>query len=163
MSQMTRWNPIRDIETLHQQMNRLFEPVFGRQVWAESDVMAGAWVPPVDIEETTDRLIVRAEIPGMNPDDIDVRVENGVLTIRGERRFETDRKDRNFHRVERSYGTFSRSFTLPTTVSTENVGARYENGVLELEMTKREEAKPRRIQISGSNASRTIETSARED
>ena len=156
MTQMTRWNPLRDMETLHQQMNRLFEP-FGRQTgWGEADLMTGAWIPPVDIEETSERLIVRAEIPGMKPEDIDVRVENGVLTIRGERRFETDRSERNFHRVERSYGSFTRSFTLPTTISTEDVKARYDQGVLELVMTKREDAKPRRIQISG--GSDAIET-----
>lgn len=161
MTQINRWNPLRDMDTLHQQMNRLFEP-FGRQTgWGEADLMTGAWMPAVDIEETADRLIVRAEIPGMKPEDIDVRVENSVLTIRGERRFETERKERNFHRVERSYGTFSRSFTLPTTISTEDVKARYEDGVLELEMKKREEAKPRRIQITGNGGA--IETSVKQD
>lgn len=162
MTQITRWNPLRDMETLHQQMNRLFDPALGRQSgWGESDLMSGVWAPPVDIEETGDRLIVRAEIPGMKPEDIDVRVENGVLTIRGERRFETERKERNFHRVERSYGTFTRSFTLPTTISTEDVRTRYENGVLELEMTKREEAKPRRIQITSSD--KAIDTKVSKD
>lgn len=159
MTQMTRWNPLREMETIHHQMNRLFEPFFVRGGLDEgTDLAAGAWVPPVDIEETSDRLVVRAEIPGMSPDEIDVRVENGVLTIRGERRFESERRDRNFHRVERSYGTFSRSFTLPTTVDTENVSARYEQGILELEMPRREEAKPRRIPIANQN--RTLESSA---
>lgn len=161
MTQIIRWNPMRDMEMLHQQMNRLFEPVFGRQgVWNDPDLASGTWVPAVDIEETPERLVVRAEVPGMKAEDLDVRVENGTLTIAGERKFETERGDRHFHRVERSYGRFSRSFTLPTTISTEEVDARYENGVLELTMKKREEAKPRRIEITSRDRN-AIDTSAR--
>lgn len=162
MTQMIRRNAFRDIENIHQQMSRLFEPFFGRvPAFADEDVIGAVWVPPVDIEETGDQLFVRAELPGMRAEDIDVRIENGTLTIRGERRFENEQRERNFHRVERSYGTFSRSFTLPTSVSTEDVQARYENGVLELQMRKRDEAKPRRIPIGGGGGERAIDTSAK--
>lgn len=106
-------------------------------------------MPPVDFEETQDKIYVRAELPGMKPEDIDIQFENGILTLRGERRFENESNERNFHRIERSYGSFVRSFTLPSTIDPDDqVSARYENGVLELEMQKREEAKPRRITIS---------------
>lgn len=161
MTQIARRTAFRDIENLQSQMNRLFEPFFGRiPAFADDEVMGSGWIPPVDIEETGDRLVVRAELPGMKAEDIDVRVENGTLTIRGERRFENERSERNFHRVERSYGSFSRSFTLPTTISTEDVEARYENGVLELAMRKREEARPRRIPISNGSG-QAIDTTAK--
>ena len=143
MNTLMRWNPLHEFQSVSDQLNRLLDPRYGDQ----PSVFSGSWVPPVDIEETKDKLYVRAEIPGMRPEDLDVQFENGVLTIRGERRFENDTNERNFHRIERSYGSFARSFTLPATIDSEQVSARYENGVLELTMPKREEAKPRRITI----------------
>lgn len=145
MNNVTRWNPFQDLQNLHSQFNRVFEP-YRRN---EQSILSGACVPPVDVEETADKLYVRAEVSGMKQEDLDIQFENGVLTIRGERKFENESNERNFHRIERSYGTFARSFTLPATINVEKVTARYENGVLELEMPKREEAKPRRISISG--------------
>lgn len=147
MTTLTRWNPFREMQALQSQFDRLFEPFGSRVLGTQDEWAPTAWVPPVDIEESNDTLFVRAEVPGVKPEDIDVRFENGVLTIRGERRFENANNDRNFHRVERAYGSFVRSFTLPNSVDAERASARYENGVLELAMPKREEAKPRRIQI----------------
>jgi HSP20 family protein len=109
--------------------------------------MRGAWSPSVDIFENKDNIVLEAELPGMSPDDVDIAIENNVLTIHGERKFEKKDEGDNFHRVERSYGAFTRSFTLPPTVSGDNVDAVFENGVLRLTLAKREEAKPRRIEI----------------
>ena len=149
MTQSIRRQTSREFDPIQHQMHRLFEPFFGRlPAFVTDDVLGSGWAPAVDIEETPESLFVRAELPGMKPEDIDVRVENGTLTIRGERRFENEQGNRNFHRVERSYGSFSRSFTLPTSVSPEDVKARYENGILELQMAKRDEARPRRIPVS---------------
>ena len=149
MTQIARWNPFREMQTLQNQLNTLFEPFAGRfdEEWTRS-----TWVPPVDLEETPEKLILRAELPGMKAEDIDVRFENGVLTLRGERKFENQTNNRNFHRVERMYGSFARSFTLPSSIDTEGVKARYEQGVLELEMPKREEAKPKKIEITTTKA-----------
>lgn len=109
--------------------------------------MRGAWNPSVDIYENKDQIVLEAELPGMNPDDVNISIENNLLTIHGERKFEKKDEGDNFHRVERSYGSFTRTFTLPPTVSSENVEANFDNGVLRLALLKREEAKPKRIEI----------------
>lgn len=157
MTTLTRWSPFRELQNIQAQFDRLLEP-FGRVGLSDDWQPAMSWVPPVDIEESSDSLIVRAEVPGVNPEDLDVRFENGVLTIRGERKFENRNNDRNFHRVERSYGTFVRSFTLPTSIDGERISATYENGILELRMPKREEAKPRKIAIKPASTTKQIET-----
>jgi HSP20 family protein len=153
MTTLRRWNPLRDIHAVQSEFDRLFEPFFSPVRTAPAGPeMTGSWMPPVDIEETSDRLFLRAELPGFRPEEVDIEFENGVLTIRGERRFENQRNDRHFHRIERSYGTFARSFALPSTIDPDQVSARFDNGILELEMAKRENAKPRRITITnGSN------------
>jgi HSP20 family protein len=110
-------------------------------------MFSGTWIPPVDISEEGDRLMVRAEVPGVKKDDIQIEFNEGVLTLRGERKFEKTSDEPNFHRVERTYGTFTRSFSLPRTVDAEKIAARYEDGVLEISIPKREEAKPRQIRI----------------
>ncbi|MGA7616764.1 MAG: Hsp20/alpha crystallin family protein [Thermoanaerobaculia bacterium] len=160
---ITRWNPAQDIQNLQNQMNRLFEPFFRDFApgFTTPDLTSGTWVPPVDVEETKDRIFVRAELPGMKKEDIEISFENGVLTLRGERRMEQENRERNFHRVERSYGSFVRSFTLPNSVDPEHVEAIYEDGVLEISMPKREEAKPRRIEIGGSGGPKAIDTRAK--
>ena len=145
---MTRWSPFEEMQALRNEMNRLFEP-FINQEGASGELRRSTWYPAVDVEETRDQIYVRAELPGMTRDDIQVEFENGVLTIRGEKKFDREAKERTYHRIERAYGSFVRTFTLPRTVDAENVTARYENGVLELEMPKRAEAKPRRIEIAG--------------
>jgi len=139
---LMRWNPFSEVRRLQDEMNRLFDTSFGEQ-----ELGAVGWIPPVDIEETQDGLRVTAEIPGMKKDDIHVEFENGLLTIRGERRRETKTEEKNFHRVERSYGTFVRTFRLPASINAEQIKANYAEGVLTLEMPKTEAAKARRIEI----------------
>jgi HSP20 family protein len=144
---MTRWNaPTHDIKTLQTQLNRIFEP-FARIATGDEDLVSGAWVPPVDVAETQDRILVRAELPGLRQEDIEIEFENGLLTLRGERKLEK-MEGLTWHRVERSYGNFSRTFTLPRTVDPERITASYREGVLEIEVPKREEAKPKQIRIA---------------
>jgi HSP20 family protein len=108
----------------------------------------GTFIPPVDIYEDENKLTLKLEVPGIEEKDLDVRLENNTLTVRGERKLEQEEKEENFHRIERRYGAFSRSFTLPNTVDVENVRANYENGILRLELLKRAEAKPKQIKVS---------------
>lgn len=134
-----------DWKTLQTQLNRIFEP-FARFAASDEDLVSGTWVPPVDVAETQDRILVRAEVPGLKQQDIQIEFENGLLTLRGERKLEkTD--GLTWHRVERTYGAFSRSFTLPRTVDAEKITASYREGILEVEVPKREEAKPKQIRI----------------
>ena len=117
--------------------------------WDPFREFEGAWMPPVDIYSTGEHaLVIKAEIPGMSKDDIDITVENFTLTIRGEKKTEQTVKDDQFHRVERSYGTFTRSFALPHTVDPDKVGAEYKDGVLTIELPQREEARPRQIKVN---------------
>ncbi len=160
---ITRYDPFRDLRTLQDEVNRLFSTNFGR-AFGDEGIARGAWTPSVDIFENKDQLVLEAELPGMNREDFELTIENSVLTLRGERRFEKTSEADNYHRVERSYGSFSRSFTLPQTVSSEGATAEYKNGVLRVTLHKREEVKARRIEIVGeeaeSNAPRTIEAKA---
>jgi len=149
MNTITRWDPSRGSTSLQDQVIRLFEDNFNRDRSGHADL--ATWAPPVDIYETENELVLRADVPGLQDKDIDVRVENNMLTIRGERKFEKDVKDvneDNYLRVERAYGPFTRSFSLPNTVSSESIRAEYRNGVLTLHMAKREESKPKQIKIS---------------
>jgi HSP20 family protein len=132
--------------TLQDEVNRLFEDNFTRERSGHADL--ATWAPPVDIYETENELVVKAELPDFQDKDIDVRITNNTLTIRGERKFEKDVKEDNYLRIERAYGSFVRSFSLPNTVSSENIRADYRNGVLTLHMAKREESKPKQIKIS---------------
>ena len=143
----SRWNPSQDLKTLQAQLHRVFEP-FARYATADEDLVSGSWIPPVDVAETQERILVRAEVPGMKQDDIQIEYENGMLTIRGERKIEKEDPGLQWHRVERTYGNFSRSFTLPRTVDPERIGATYRDGVLEIEVPKKEEAKPKQIKIA---------------
>ena len=144
---IVRWEPFRDLAALQDRMNRIFDeslrPRGGDEDWA----LGGAWAPSVDIYEHDGNIVLKAELPGVDPKEVDVRVENNVLTLRGERKFDHEVKRESFHRVERAYGTFSRSFTLPTVVDSTNIKAVYRDGLLHLTLPKREEAKPRQIQI----------------
>ena len=144
---MTRcMTPNSDFKTLQNQLNRIFEP-FARFSAGDEDLVSGAWVPAVDVAETQEKSLVRAEVPGMKQEDVQIEFENGLLTIRGERNLEkTDAL--TWHRVERTYGNFSRSFTLPRTVDPEKITATYRDGILEIEVPKREEAKPKQIRIA---------------
>jgi len=145
MNTLTRWDQSRGL-TLQDQVNRLFEDSFTRDRSGRADL--ATWAPAVDIYETENELVVKADLPDIQEKDIDVRVENNTLTIRGERKFEKDVTEDNYLRIERSYGSFMRSFSLPNTVSSENIRADYRNGVLTLHMAKREESKPKQIKIS---------------
>jgi len=147
MNSIARWEQSRGL-TLQDQMNRLFDDTFTRERSGRADL--ATWAPAVDIYETSNELVVKADLPDLQDKDIDVRVENNTLTIRGERKFEKDVTEDNYLRIERSYGSFMRSFSLPNTVSSENIRADYRNGVLTLHMAKREESKPKQIKISAS-------------
>ncbi len=149
---IVRYDPFRELRGLQDEMNRLFSSSFSRSNAGEGDqIMRGAWNPSVDIFENQNQIVLEAELPGIKPEDVEISIENNVLTLHGERKFEKKDEGDNFHRVERSYGSFTRSFTLPPTVSSENAIAEFENGVLRLTLAKREEAKPRRIEIKGSS------------
>jgi HSP20 family protein len=158
-----KYDPFRELRSLQDEMNRVFLTNFSRG--EESDLRRGAWSPSVDIFENKDQIVLEAELPGMKPEDVNISIENNVLTIYGERQFEKKDEQDNFHRVERSYGSFTRSFTLPPTVSSENAEADFENGMLRLTLAKREEAKPRRIEIkaSGGSQPKTIDTQAKSE
>jgi HSP20 family protein len=149
---IVRWEPFRDLVSLQERMNRLFDESFrsrGASAGQEDDwALGGSWAPPVDIFEETGNIVLKAELPGIDAKNVDVRVENNVLTLRGERKFDQEVKKENYHRVERSYGSFSRSFTLPNVVDTENIKAEYKDGVLRVVLPKREEAKPKQIAIN---------------
>jgi HSP20 family protein len=146
MTNIIRWEPFHGTSTLQEQMNHLFEEAFVRGLGDQSALTA--WAPAVDIYETEHELVVKADLPDVNEKDLDVRVENNVLTIRGEREFEKRVPEDNYLRVERSYGSFSRSFSLASTVNTDAIKADYRNGVLTLQIPKREEAKPKQIKLS---------------
>jgi HSP20 family protein len=137
---------VRDLLTLSERMNRMLEGQYRgtEDEWA----LGGSWAPAVDIYEKDGNIVLKAELPGVDPKDVDIRVENNLLTLRGERKFDNEVKRDNYHRVERSYGSFSRSFTLPNVVDTQNIKAEYRDGVLHMTLPKREEAKPRQIQIN---------------
>ena len=144
MTTISRWTPAPEFKNL-QVLNRLFEPfIRGAE---DEDLVSGNWAPPVDVAETQDKILVRAELPGVKQDQIQIEFENGLLTIRGERKLEKV-DGVTWHRVERTYGSFSRSFTLPRTVDPEKIAASYRDGVLEIEVPKREEAKPKQIRIA---------------
>src|SRR3989449_4812257 len=145
MRTITLWEPFRGVNTLQDQFNRLFNDVFDRKA-GESSLTA--WAPAVDIYETEHELVVKADLPEVDPKDLDIRVENNILTIRGERKFEKKVSEENYLRVERAYGSFTRSFTLANTVNAEAIKADYQNGVLTLSIPKREEAKPKQIKVS---------------
>ena len=139
----------RDLMTLQDRMNRLFESTLPRlRGDGEDQEFFGAWAPAVDIYETDQAIVLKADLPDISPNDVEIRVEDNVLYLKGERKMEKEVKQESYHRVERSYGTFSRSFALPHTVSSENIGADYKNGVLRISMPKREESKPKQIKIS---------------
>jgi len=158
---IVRYDPFRDLRTLQEEVNRLFTGNLAR-AFDDEGIARGSWSPNVDIYENKDQIVLEAELPGMKREDFDVSVENNIITLRGERHFEKKEDSDNYHRVERAYGSFTRSFTLPNTVSSEGASADYSNGVLRVTLPKREETKARRIEIKteGQEAPKTIETKA---
>jgi len=144
MTLITRYTPRNDFRTLQ---SRFFEPFFGRFNFVDDNLPSGTWAPPVDVAEDTEKIHVKVEVPGMDEKDLRVNFEDGLLTVSGERQFER-KEDRNYHRIERAYGSFVRTFSLPRTVDAGAIVASYRNGVLEIEIPKKEEAKPKQIQIN---------------
>src|SRR5262245_14497193 len=145
---LTRWDPYRELD----RFSRALGSAFGRT--EREDESLTAWVPPVDIHEEKDRMVITAELPGFKENEISLTTENGMLTISGERKFEKEENGKNYHRVERSYGRFARSFSLPNNVDREKIQARFENGLLSVDLPKREDAKPRTIKITEGSTSR---------
>jgi HSP20 family protein len=141
---ITRWDPFREVLSLQNRMNSLFRNVNEEDL----PLTAASFVPAVDIYEDPEKLTLKLEIPGIQEKDIDVRVEGNTLTVRGERKFEAEEKEENFHRIERSYGSFYRAFTLPATVETDKIQANYNAGVLKLELKKKPESQPKQIKIN---------------
>lgn len=157
---ITRWDPFRDVLALQNRMNSLFQEYNRSQ---DGDVLSTAsFAPPVDIYEDEHKIVLKLEVPGMKESDLDIQLENNVLTVKGERKFEKEEKEENFHRIERRYGSFCRSFTIPNTVNPESVKANYEAGVLKLELEKRAEAKPKQIKVQVGQGQSQIEGGKKE-
>jgi HSP20 family protein len=143
---IVRWEPFRDLVTTQDRLNRLFNETMGR-FFGDEGVRAGAWVPAVDIYETDQNIVLKAELPGVDPKDVEATVHEGALYLKGERKYEKEVKEENYHHVERAYGSFARSFSLPASVDAEKVVAEFKDGVLTLTMPKKEEAKAKKIKI----------------
>jgi HSP20 family protein len=142
---ITRWDPFREVVALQNRLNSVFGNL---NTESESPLTTASFVPAVDVYEDDKKVVLKLEVPGIEEKDLDIRVENHTLTVKGERKFEKEEKEENFHRIERRYGSFYRAFTLPSTVDTENVDAKYENGVLKLELKKKPEAQPKQIKVN---------------
>ena len=141
---ITRWDPFREVVALQNRVNNLFREMNE----GDSPLTTASFVPAVDIYEDSKKVVLKLEVPGIEEKDLDIRVENNTLTVKGERKFEKDEKEENFHQIERRYGSFYRAFTLPSTVETENVQASYNAGVLKLELNKKPEAQPKQIKVN---------------
>jgi len=141
---ITRWDPFREVAALQNRVNSLFREMNE----GDSPLTAANFVPAVDIYEDSNKVVLKIEVPGINEKDLDIRVENNTLTVKGERKFEKDEKEENFHRIERRYGSFYRAFTLPSTVDTEHINAKYNAGILTLELSKKPEAQPKQIKVN---------------
>jgi HSP20 family protein len=146
---LVRWDPFRDLVSIQDELSRLFGRTFGG---AESirPTAGGVWMPSMDVYETEDKIVAKLELPGIDPDKVDVSVEDSTLTVSGSREFSDEVREENYHRVERRYGSFTRAITLPHTADTERVNASFDKGVLTIEVAKAEKAKPKRIQVKAS-------------
>jgi HSP20 family protein len=140
---LVRWDPAREVDTLQGEVNRLFDTFFG----GSNDVRARRWVPAMDLVESDDHLVLRADLPGLDSDDVNIEIKDGVLTVSGERKTEHEEKSEGFYRVERAFGSFSRSLSLPEGIDAEKVSADFDKGVLEVRIPKPEERKPHRVAI----------------
>jgi HSP20 family protein len=142
LTKFDRWDPFEELTTLRNRMDRLWT-----RVTAENEPVMANWTPTSDVLETKDEIVIKAELPGIEEKDVEIQIENGVLTIQGERKAEKETEDKGFRRVERAYGSFFRSFTLPPNVEAEKIAANFNNGLLEVHMPKKEGAKPRAIKV----------------
>jgi len=156
MTLITRWDPFREFVTLQDRMNRLFRDSYGNENREEA-LTTTTFAPPVDVYEDEHNVTLKIEVPGIEEKDIDVQIENNTLTVHGERKFEREEKEENYRRVERQYGSFTRTFTLPTTVDADKVQANYEKGVLKIQLPKKAEAKPKQIKVNV-GSEKTIES-----
>ena len=155
---LMRWDPYREVSSLQDRLNR----AFGGRTERDDEMQLAAWAPPVDIAEEKDRILITAELPGFKENEIEIQTENGMLTLLGERKFEKETDGKSYHRVERSYGQFVRSFSLPNNVDREKIQATFRDGLLQVELPKREDAKPRTIKISpGPGKPETIDVKAK--
>ena len=145
---IVRWEPFRDTFATQDRLNRLFNETLGRFAGDEEGLSTGNWIPPVDIYETDQAVVLKAELPGIAPKDVEATIHDGTLYLKGERKHESEIKEENYRHVERAYGSFGRTFPLPAAVDAEKVRADFKDGVLTLTMPKREEAKPKKIKIS---------------
>jgi len=156
MANLTRWDPFSELTTFQDRFNQLFSQTFGAQGHgSERSLLATTFIPPVDVYEDDHSITIQAEVPGVKEEDLELRLENNILTISGERKLENEEKKENFHRVERHYGRFFRSFTLPTAVNPDGVKADFENGVLKITVAKSEAAKPKQIRIGAGKTQTT--------
>jgi HSP20 family protein len=146
---LVRWDPARELDTLQSDVNRLFDGFFGRSASPSS---GRRWIPAMDLVETDEHLVLRADLPGLDREDIEIEVKDNVLTVAGERKAEHEEKGEGFHRVERAFGRFSRSLDLPHGIAADEVDARFDRGVLEVRIPKPEERKPTRIEIGAGSA-----------
>src|ERR1700733_12707519 len=147
MTVLTRWEPFREFSTLQDRINRVFRESYS-EAGRDESLATSTFAPPVDVYEDEHNITLKIEVPGIEEKDIDVRIENNTLTVHGERKFEKEEKEENYRRVERQYGSFTRSFTLPSTVNTETVSANYDKGILKISLAKKAEAKPKQIKIN---------------
>src|ERR1700746_2104925 len=147
MTVLTRWDPLRDLATLQNRINRFVRESYSPEN-AEEALTTTGFAPLVDVYEDEHNITLKIEVPGIEEKDIDVRVENNTLTVHGERKFEKEEKEENFRRVERQYGRFTRSFTLPSAVDPESIQANYEKGILNIRLAKKTEAKPKQIKVN---------------
>jgi HSP20 family protein len=153
---IVRWEPFREFTTLQNEMNRLFNTVFDAPAPGNGGSTMRRWMPAMDLVETEDHFVLRADLPGMKEDDVKIELEDGTLTVSGERKAEHESKNEGYYRVERAFGSFSRSLTLPQGIDPEAVTAKFDSGVLEVRIPKPEQRKPRRIEI-GAADQKTIE------
>ena len=160
MAAVRRYDPFRELASLQERMNRIFDDTLSGNARRDDEALAPAWTPPVDVLERKDRIVLTAELPGFTEEQIRLRFEDGVLSLEGERKFEKEAGDENYHRVERSYGKFVRSFSIPGTVSSEGIRASFENGILTVSLPKREETKPKQIKIETAPKAPAIEVKA---
>src|SRR5271165_5673282 len=147
MTVLTRFEPFREVATLQERMNRLFRETYN-EAGRDESLTASSFAPAVDVYEDEHKVTLKIEVPGVDEKDIDVHVENNVLAVHGERKIEKEEKEENYRRVERQYGSFTRTFTLPTTVDSEKVSATYDKGVLKISLPKKAEAKPKQIKVN---------------
>lgn len=148
LSWMIRKDPVRGLRNVQDELNRVFENSFPHFLGTEDPMLRGSWNPAVDVFESQEAIMLEADLPGLKSGDFDLAIENYTLTLRGERKFEKKSEADNYHRVERSYGVFTRTFNLPSTIDVDAVQAEFKDGVLRVTLPKREEVKPRQIQIS---------------